>query len=67
MPLVHIFQEWGTDQCIRVQASLLHRNGSHPSLVILSGTHNLRLESTRVGGVCLHNSFVEPVLLSGYV
>jgi hypothetical protein len=61
MPLVHIVEEWGTDQCIGVQAFLLHRNGSHPSLVILSGTHNLGTESTRVDAVCLHNSFVELV------
>jgi hypothetical protein len=40
MPLVHIVQEWGTDQCIGVQAFLLPRNGSHPSLVILLGSHN---------------------------
>jgi hypothetical protein len=66
-PLAHIVQESGTDQCTGVQAFLLHRNGSHPSLVILLGTHNLLLESTRVGGVCLHNSFVGPMLLSSYV
>jgi hypothetical protein len=41
MPLVHIIQEWETGQCIGVLASLLPRNGSHRSLVILSGTHNL--------------------------
>jgi hypothetical protein len=41
MPLVHIVQEWETGQCIGVLASLLPQNGSHPSLVILSGTHNL--------------------------
>jgi hypothetical protein len=35
--------------------------------VILSGTHNLGLESIRVGVVCLHNSFVELMLLSNYV
>jgi hypothetical protein len=67
MPLAHIVQEWGTGQCIRVQAFPLHRNEIHPSLVILSDTHDLRLESTRVGVVCLHNSFVELVLLSNYV
>jgi hypothetical protein len=50
-----------------VQAFLLHRNGLHPSLVILSGTHNLWLESTRVDVVCLHNSFVKLVPLSSYV
>jgi hypothetical protein len=67
MPLAHIIQEWGTDQCIGVQAFLLHRNESHPSLVILLGTHNLGLGSTRVGIICLHSSFVELVLLSNYV
>jgi hypothetical protein len=41
MPLAHIVQESEMDQCIRVQAFLLHQNESHPSLVILSGTHNL--------------------------
>jgi hypothetical protein len=41
MPLAQIAQESETDQCIMVQAFLLHRNGSHPSLVIFLGTHNL--------------------------
>jgi hypothetical protein len=50
-----------------VQASLLPRNEIHPSLVRLSGRHNLQLESTRVGVVCLHNSFGELRLLSNYV
>jgi hypothetical protein len=67
MPLAHIVQEWETDQCIGVQAFLLHRNESHPSLVILLGTHILGLGSTRVGVVCLHSSFVEPVPFSNYV
>jgi hypothetical protein len=67
MPLVHIFQGWEKDQCTGVQASLLPRNEIHPSLVILLDTHSLQLESTRVGVVCLHNSFVELVLLSNYV
>jgi hypothetical protein len=31
----------GNGPMYRVQAFLLHRNGIHPSLVILSGTHNL--------------------------
>jgi hypothetical protein len=67
MPLAHIVQEWEIDQCTGVQAFLLHQNEIHPSLVILSGRHNLQLESTRVGVVCLHNSFVKLVLLSNYV
>jgi hypothetical protein len=41
MPLAHIVQELETDQCIGVQAFLLHRNELHPSLVIFSSTHNL--------------------------
>jgi hypothetical protein len=40
-PLVHIVQEWGTGQYIGVPAFLLPQNGLHPSLVILSGTHDL--------------------------
>jgi hypothetical protein len=67
MPLVHTIQEWGTDQCTRVEAFPLPQNELHPSLVILSDTHDLRLESTRVCVVCLHNSFVELVLLSNYI
>jgi hypothetical protein len=51
----------------RAQASLLPRNEIHPSLVRLSGRHNLQLESTRVGVVCLHNTFGELGLLSNYV
>ena len=66
-PLVHIAKVPEMDQCTRVQASLLPRNEIPPSLVILSDTHSLQLESTRVGVVCLHNSFVELVLLSNYV
>jgi hypothetical protein len=50
-----------------VQASLLPRNEIHPSLVRLSGRHNLQLESTRVGVICLHNSFGELGLPSNYV
>jgi hypothetical protein len=65
--LVHIFQEWEMDQCTGVQAFLLHRNEIHPSLAMLSGNHSLQLESTGVGVVCLHNSFVELGLLSNYV
>jgi hypothetical protein len=65
-PLAHIVQEWGTDQCTGVQAFPLHQNEMHPSLAILSGRHNLQLESTMVGVICLHNSFVEFVLLSNY-
>jgi hypothetical protein len=67
MPLAHIVQEWETDQCTGVQAFPLHRNEIHPSLAILSDTHSLQLESTRVGVVYLHNSFVELVLLSNYL
>jgi hypothetical protein len=37
-----------------------------PSLVRLSGKHNLQLESTRVCVACLHNSFGELGLLSNY-
>jgi hypothetical protein len=66
MPLVHIVQEQGKDQCTGVQASLLPRNVIHPSLVRLSGRHNLQLESTRVCVVCLHNSSVELGLLLNY-
>jgi hypothetical protein len=66
MPLVHIVQEQGKDQCTRVQASLLPQNVIHPSLVRLSGRHNLQLESTRVFVACLHNSFGELGLLSNY-
>jgi hypothetical protein len=50
-----------------VQASLLLRNMIHPSLVRLSGRHNLQLESTRAYVVCLRNSSVELGLLSNYV
>jgi hypothetical protein len=49
-----------------MQASLLPRNVIHPSLVKLSGRHNLQLESTRVSGVCLRNSFDELELSSNY-
>jgi hypothetical protein len=49
-----------------VQASLLSRNEIHPSLVKLSGRHNLQLESARVDVACLHNSSVELGLLSNY-
>jgi hypothetical protein len=35
MPLVHIVQEQGKDQCIGVQASLLPRNAIYPSSVRL--------------------------------
>jgi hypothetical protein len=66
MLLVHIVQELGKDQCTRVQASLLPRNVIHPSLVRLSGRHNLQLESTRVFVACLHKSFGELGLLSNY-
>jgi hypothetical protein len=38
----------------------------HPSLVRLSGRHNLQLESTRVCVVCLHNSSIELGLLLDY-
>jgi hypothetical protein len=67
MLLVHIVQEHGKDQCTRVEASLLPRNVIHPSLVRLSGRHNLQLESTRVCVACLHNYFGELGLLSNYV
>jgi hypothetical protein len=66
MLLVHIAQEQGKDQCTEVQASLLPRNVIHPSLVRLSGRHNLQLESTRVCVTCLYNSFGELGLLSNY-
>jgi hypothetical protein len=49
-----------------VQASLLPRNVIHPSLVKLSGRHNLQLESTRVSGVCLRNSSIGLGLPSNY-
>jgi hypothetical protein len=65
-PLVHIFQGQEKDQCIEVQVSPLHRNVIHPSLVKLSGKHNLQLESARVVVACLHNSSVELELLSNY-
>jgi hypothetical protein len=67
MPPVHTIQEWGTDQCTEVQAFPLPRNEIPPSWVILSGRHNLQLESIKVGIVCMHNSFSELVLLSNYV
>jgi hypothetical protein len=67
MPLIRIVQEQGKDQCTRVQASLLPRNVIHPSLVRISGRHNLQLESIRVCVTCLHNSFGELGLLSNYV
>jgi hypothetical protein len=67
MQLVHIVQEQGKDLCTGVQASLLSRNVIEPSLVRLSGRHNLQLESTRVCVICLHNSFGELGLLSSYV
>jgi hypothetical protein len=38
----------------------------HPSLVNLSGRHNLQLESARVVVACLHNSIGEIGLLSNY-
>ena len=66
MLLVHIAQALGMDQCIWVQVSLLPRNAIHPSLVKLSGTHNLQLESARVDVACLHNSSVELGLLLNY-
>jgi hypothetical protein len=66
MLLVHIVQEQEKDQCTGVQASLLPRNVIHPSLVRLSGRHNLQLESTRVSGVCLRNSFDELEIPSSY-
>jgi hypothetical protein len=66
MPLVHIVQEQGKDQYTGVQASLLPQNMIHPSLVRLSGRHNLQLESTRVCVSCLHNSSDELELLSNY-
>jgi hypothetical protein len=67
MLLVHIVQEQGKDQCTEVQASLLPRNVIHPSLMRLSGRHNLQLKSTRACVACLHNSFSELGLLSNYV
>jgi hypothetical protein len=67
MPRVHIVQEQEKDQSTRVQASPLPRNEIHPSMVRLSGRHNLQLESTRVCVACLHNSFGELGLLSNYV
>jgi hypothetical protein len=66
-PLVHIFQGLEKDQCTGVQASLLPRNEIYPSLVRLSGRHNLQLESTRVCVACLHNSSIELGLHSNYV
>jgi hypothetical protein len=66
MLLVHIVQEQEKDQCTGVQASLLPRNVIHPSLVKLSGRHNLQLESTRVSGVCLRNSSIGLGLPSNY-
>jgi hypothetical protein len=66
MPLVHIVQEKGKDQCTGVQASLLPRNVIYPSSVRLWGRHNPQLESTRVFVVCLHNSSYELELLSNY-
>jgi hypothetical protein len=66
MPLIHIVQEQGKDQCTRVQAFLLPRNMIHPSLVKLLGRHNPQLESTRVFVACLHNSSDELELLSNY-
>jgi hypothetical protein len=38
----------------------------HPSLVKLSGRHNLQLESARVVVACLRNSFDELELSSNY-
>jgi hypothetical protein len=49
-----------------VRASPLPRNVIHPSLVKLSGRHNLQLESVRVDVACLHNSSIELGLLSNY-
>jgi hypothetical protein len=66
MLLVHIVQEQEKDQCTGVQASLLLRNVIHPSLVKLSGRHNLQLESTRVSSICLRNSSVGLELPSNY-
>jgi hypothetical protein len=66
MPLVHIVQEQGKGQCIGVQASLLPRNVLPPSLVRLSGRHDLQLENTRVYIACLHNFSVELGLSSSY-
>jgi hypothetical protein len=66
MPLVHIVQEQEKDQYTGVQASLLPQNVIHPSLVKLSGRHNLQLESTRVSGVCLRNSSIGLGIPSNY-
>jgi hypothetical protein len=65
-PLVHIAQAQGKDQCTGVQASLLPRNVLPPSLVKLSGIHDLQPESTRASVVCLRNSSVELELSSNY-
>jgi hypothetical protein len=60
--------------CSRMGNGPMYRGASFPftlkrdtPLAILSDTHSLQLESTRVGVVCLHNSFIELVLLSNYV
>jgi hypothetical protein len=66
MLLVHIVQEQEKDQYTGVQASLLPRNMIDPSLSKLLSRHNLQLESTRVSGVCLRNSFVGLELLLDY-
>jgi hypothetical protein len=66
MPLVHIVQEQGKGQCTGVQASLLSRNVLPPSLVRLSGRHDLQRESTRVDVACLHNFSIELGLSSSY-
>jgi hypothetical protein len=66
MPLVHIVQEQGKDQCTGVQASPLPRNGIHLLLVRLSDRHNLQLESTRVSVICLCYSSVGLGLPSNY-
>jgi hypothetical protein len=65
-PLVHIAQAQEKDQCTEVQASLLPQNVLPPSLVKLSGRHNLQPESTRAYVVCLHNFSNELVLSSNY-
>jgi hypothetical protein len=66
MPLVHIDQEQGKGQCTGVQASLLPRNVLPPSLVRLSGRHDLQRENTRVDIACLHNFSIELGLSSSY-
>ena len=56
MPLVHIAQVPGMDQCTWVQVSLLPRNAIRLSLVRPSSRHSLLSGNIGAFAVCLHKS-----------